>query len=173
MKRMKQGFTLIELVVVMVILAILAVVAMPKFINLKDSANTSALQGVSAAVHDAVELAHSKAVVLDKQNEAYYAIDGAGSIQFGYPAVNKQGLVEFLTLDEGYHDLSKEWVWAARNNGSVTTPDYWIVTRSSYLHGYTGSDFNGEIEATQCYVKYTTAMQFGDEYAIETVTDGC
>lgn len=121
MKRTKQGFTLIELVVVMVILAILTVVAMPKFINLKDSANTSALQGVSAAVHDAVELAHSKAVVLNKQNEAYYAIDGAGSIQFGYPAVNKQGLVEFLTLDEGYHDLSKEWVWAARNNGSVTT----------------------------------------------------
>ncbi len=173
MRVYKQGFTLIELVVVIVILGILSAVAMPKFLNLSDDANRAALQGVSGAVHDAVELAHSKALVLGKENEPTYTIDGYGGIQFGYPSVNKQGLVEFLELDEGYHDLTKEWVWAAQNQGSIADPDYWIVTRSSYLKNYSGSDFNAEIEATECYVKYTVAMEVGADVQIETVDDGC
>ncbi|MGF1908132.1 prepilin-type N-terminal cleavage/methylation domain-containing protein [Vibrio kasasachensis] len=173
MRVRKQGFTLIELVVVIVILGILAVVAMPKFINLKDDANTAATLGVSGAVHNAVDLAHSKALVEGKQDEAVSEIEGFGILKFGYPAVHKQGLVMFLDLDEGYHDLDKEWVWAAQNHGSVADPDYWIVTRSDNLSDYSGSDFNTEIESTQCYVKYIAAMEAGAEYTIETITDGC
>lgn len=45
----RQGFTLIELVMVIIILAILAVVAIPKFIDLRAQAREAAADGIVAA----------------------------------------------------------------------------------------------------------------------------
>ena len=49
MRKVQQGFTLIELVVVIVILGILAATALPKFVDLTGDANKAAVKGFAGA----------------------------------------------------------------------------------------------------------------------------
>lgn len=49
----KQGFTLIELIIVIVILGILAVTAAPKFIDLQSDARIATLNGIKGAIEGA------------------------------------------------------------------------------------------------------------------------
>lgn len=60
MRKSRQGFTIIELVVVIVILGVLAAVAIPKFQNLSSSAKTAAVNGAIAAFKSAAVITLAK-----------------------------------------------------------------------------------------------------------------
>jgi prepilin-type N-terminal cleavage/methylation domain-containing protein len=59
----QRGFTIIELVMVIVIIGILAAVAVPKFVDLKSSANNSVLKGVQGSINGAIVMLHSQYIV--------------------------------------------------------------------------------------------------------------
>ena len=67
----KNGFTLIELVVVIVILGILAVVAAPKFMNLQNDARNASLEGLEGALKSTFGMTYSKLVTMGLENQPY------------------------------------------------------------------------------------------------------
>ena len=167
----KNGFTLIELVVVIIILAVLAVIAAPKFLDINSDARQSMLKGAAAELQQAMSFAHQKWAIEGRANEARldmpgYADNNLDMNDVGYPlGIDKSPalsapynigrnhkacrelwetlLTSSLTVTENAGSATDFDFFARRDTDTFVTPDGQIITAlSKCYYIYTQDGFS-------------------------------
>ena len=169
----KNGFTLIELVVVIVILGILAVVAAPKFMNLQNDARNAALEGLKGAFKSALGIGYAKLATMGLEDSSYVStadrrknpdgswLDTLGvySVKLPFPECTKE---HPCTFSYGYPQLDNNTLQQL-----VTLHDDWTLVRTTdskgnYIIKITFPKFANAIKEKKynnCYLTYYMAAQ--------------
>lgn len=170
---LKNGFTLIELVVTIIILSILGVVAAPRFIDLQSDARVSSLKGLKAEMHGVMSVLYPKSVLQgleskpkpdkNKGEENYIVIDGIKvDLVYGYPAAdaaNSWSKLIMAKFEDSEFNAERPADWYFHNNGG-----------NNFIRFMTQSKkFAGD----NCYLKYTEAKSPTIPPVFEIVDYGC
>ncbi|MGI2258848.1 prepilin-type N-terminal cleavage/methylation domain-containing protein [Shewanella sp. GXUN23E] len=170
---MKQrGFTLIELVIVIIILGILAVVAAPKFINLKHDALTETIVNMQGQLKSANDLVFSRAAVAGKENLEYSNI---------HNPVDSSLIIDGKRVDLHYGHIQPS---SANIDGIMHIDDAdWTVVSTPGIFGQAymtprgapafGAKSTGDIDKSQCFLKYSFDRAHYQQPSYEVNTAGC
>ncbi|GIU11207.1 MULTISPECIES: type IV pilin protein [unclassified Shewanella] len=186
----REGFTLIELVVVIIVLGILAVIALPKFIDFRTDADISVLKGMQGSLKSARDLvaaqialrpenlnnAQSRFTLEDGQNirvRAHYP-DGRWNNTFNH--LVDFDSVTYVTSNQ-CTESNSDTAWCARNRGLG-----WFVQRG-YTAAIVGRGFvifprGNNLNTDRCYLYYFTpndsnVTEMGVLPSVELDLTGC
>ncbi|EEZ01350.1 MSHA pilin protein MshB [Vibrio sp. RC586] len=122
MKKMQQGFSLVELVIVIVVVGLLAVAALPRFLDVTDEAKKASIEGVAGGFATGVLSARAQweaqaRPTLTTNKYPYVNYDGVdfwlttsatSGFRDGYPIGLKKNDTDYATIsDESCIDLMK------------------------------------------------------------------
>ncbi|MEC6796364.1 prepilin-type N-terminal cleavage/methylation domain-containing protein [Photobacterium sp. S4TG1] len=180
----KNGFTLIELVVVIVILGILAVVAAPKFMNLQNDARNASLKGLEGSLNSALGITYSKLTIMGLENNVYVTTQakwenagpGIYGVKIPLPGCNKS---PWCTFRYGYPDAHRNTLknlisnfnqdWAIAYNES--NGEY-NITFKQFVKPY--NDKNGHfrwnvLTKNNCYISYAPPISATSGYTLKLI----
>ena len=127
-KDFKNGFTLIELVIIMVILGVLAAVAIPRIGNTIDSSEVSAEEAVIGSLRSALEVYAMDQVVMNS-NKSYPPNP--------FDALDSKSRNELLSGNWSY---SGSVIFHSRNDGTTTQ---WLYEQDTMNPNYGAIIYQG------------------------------
>ncbi|WP_064603822.1 prepilin-type N-terminal cleavage/methylation domain-containing protein [Photobacterium sp. J15] len=180
----KNGFTLIELVVVTVVLGILAVTAAPRFLNLQSDARNSALEGLKGAVISGLEVGYGKMTMAGLDSVPYITnkstddnkyvaemipITGCEKegtdrciFRFGYPEANFYTITTLVDGINKHYRQDKDW-----GITKITGEDNVLVITDTSNLDYTSEP--PKLVNNSCYLRYIDPTQVSETYSVEIV----
>lgn len=184
----KNGFTLIELVVVIVILGILAVTAAPRFLNLQVDARNSALEGLKGAVESGLEIGYGKMAMAGLESRPHITnLDSAKNdtgkyvgeaipipgcelnsntsdrciFRYGYPESNFYTITTLVDGINKHYEQEKDW-----GITKLAGEDALIITDKTNL------DYSAvppALSTDSCYLRYLHPHNKDDSYSLDIV----
>lgn len=177
----KNGFTLIELVVVIVILGILAVTAAPRFLNLQVDARNSALEGLKGAVESGLEIGFGKLAMAGLESKSYLTNQKFNKMEgeeipiagcekdgsehcifwYGYPESNFYTITTLVDGINKHFEQDKDWgITKIGDDGAL------IITDKTNLI------YDGKLPKlvnNSCYLRYLHPSGKDENYTLEIV----
>lgn len=170
MNNQKNGFTLIELIVVIVILGILSIVALPRYINLSSDARISALLQVQASVKAANSLLFLKSHMPSYSTQAVSGRPDLIDIDMDH-----DGDFDVFSSDGIDVRLKERYIDNTDIVKRIYISDEFVVEEEGIDFTYIGFDLStgSTVKSDACYFKYTQAQSATIPPNYEIISTGC
>jgi MSHA pilin protein MshA len=152
----KNGFSLIELVVVIVILGLLAVTVVPKYIDLTRNSKAAILESIGGSMASGLQLIYSSAFIKG-QHEGTGLIQVTGEdipLYNGYPSVRGRDSFEDINIQvKAWLEIDTVDRDTANSNRDAAVFFTDKSTRNSYIYIFFTDDYDQK-STIKCHVRY-------------------